>query len=87
MSEQPGLCLDWKNCIVVFFAMSLSKLLCRFCQSNGEDESWYRGHVNDQQEPGQEGDVPGGVEGLHLSHMRSDAHSQLLPQEQGREVR
>ena len=19
--------------------------LCRFCQSNGEDESWYRGHV------------------------------------------
>ena len=42
MSE---LCLDWKNCIVVFFAMSLSNLLCRFCQNNGEDESWYRGHV------------------------------------------
>ena len=37
MSE---LCLDW-----VFFAMSLSNLLCRFCQNNGEDESWYRGHV------------------------------------------
>ena len=46
MSELSGLCLDWKNCIVVFFAMSLSKLLCRFCQSNDEDESWYRGHVN-----------------------------------------
>ena len=45
MSELSGLCLDWKNCIVVFFAMSLSKLLCRFCQSNGEDESWYHGHV------------------------------------------
>merc|ERR1719402_1881398 len=25
--------------------MSLSTLVCRFCQNNGEDESWYRGHV------------------------------------------
>ena len=25
--------------------MSLSNLLCRFGQNNGEDESWYRGHV------------------------------------------
>ena len=22
-----------------------SFILCRFCQNNGEDESWYRGHV------------------------------------------
>ena len=43
-----------------------------------------------QEEPGWEGAVPS-VEGLHLPRLRSDwgqrPHSQLLPQEQGREVR
>ena len=85
MSE---LCLDWKNCIVVFFRdVTIQPSVPVLPEQR-------RGRVlvprPRHQEPGREGAVPS-VEGLHLPNLRSDwgqcPHSQVLPQEQGREVK